>query len=60
MGGWVGGGMGGRVGEGMDLWLITDRHRYCTYLYYYRQAGTVQNQQDGSRCTDEESASTCF
>jgi hypothetical protein len=19
----------------INLWLITDRHRYCTYLYYF-------------------------
>jgi hypothetical protein len=19
----------------INLWLISDRHRYCTYLYYY-------------------------
>jgi hypothetical protein len=41
MGGWVGGGMGGwPVCEAwvevwfINLWLISDRHRYCTYLYY--------------------------
>jgi hypothetical protein len=44
MGGWVDGCVGGWVGLRVgfinmpfyfiNLWLMTDRHRYCTYLYY--------------------------